>query len=175
MGSGDQNLTVQQKRIKKSLWFFSISRNAIIVLISAVLAYYFETAGPSPFILSGMLKQGLWIHSVWSSVHFCDDYYKWYIQKTLFTFTLYASRWKRKHSVTTSVNYNLFHVTSTSSGMWCVRIEYHFPLQRNPVPSSLEFSGPRKISTFQITKPTNQRADDRDLLEAHVNVSWFVY
>jgi hypothetical protein len=59
VGSGDQNLTVREKRIKKSLWFFSISRNAIIVFISAVLAYYFETAGPSPFILSGMLKQGL--------------------------------------------------------------------------------------------------------------------
>jgi hypothetical protein len=48
---------MHQKRIKKSLWFFSISRNAIIVLISAVLAYYFEMAGPSPFVLSGMLKQ----------------------------------------------------------------------------------------------------------------------
>jgi sodium-independent sulfate anion transporter 11 len=59
MGSGDRNLTIRQKRIKKSLWFLSISRNAIIVLISAVLAYYFETVGPSPFILSGMLKQGL--------------------------------------------------------------------------------------------------------------------
>jgi hypothetical protein len=59
MGSGDQNLTIHQKRVKKSLWFFSISRNAIIVFISAVLAYYFETDGLSPFILSGMLKQGL--------------------------------------------------------------------------------------------------------------------
>jgi len=59
LGSGDQNLTIHQKRIKKSLWFLSISRNAIIVFISAVVAYYFETAGPSPFILSGMLKQGL--------------------------------------------------------------------------------------------------------------------
>jgi len=59
IGSGDKNLTIQQKRIKKSLWFFSISRNAIIVFVSAVLAYSFETAGPSPFILSGMLKQGL--------------------------------------------------------------------------------------------------------------------
>jgi len=56
IGSGDQNLTIHQKRIKKSLWFFSISRNAIIVFISAVLAYYLETAGLSPFILSGMLK-----------------------------------------------------------------------------------------------------------------------
>ena len=109
LGSGDQNLTIHQKRIKKSLWFLSISRNAIIVFISAVVAYYFETAGLSPFILSGMLKQGLWIHSVWSSVRFCDAYYKWYIQKRPFTFTLYESRWKRKHSVSTSVNYNLFH------------------------------------------------------------------
>jgi len=59
MGSGDQNLTIHQKRIKKSLWFLSISRNAIIVVISAVLAYYFETAGPSPFILSGKIESGL--------------------------------------------------------------------------------------------------------------------
>jgi len=59
--------------------------------------------------------------------------------------------------------------------MWCVWIEYHFPLQMNIVPSALVFSGPRKISTFHLTKPTPHKADDRDLHEAHVSVSWFVY
>jgi sodium-independent sulfate anion transporter 11 len=53
---GDGKLITHQKKIKKSLWFISISRNAIIVLISAILAFCFEMVGPSPFILSGMLK-----------------------------------------------------------------------------------------------------------------------
>jgi hypothetical protein len=56
---GDGNLTVHKQKIKKSLWFISISRNTIIVLISAVLAFCFEMVGPSPFILSGMLKPWL--------------------------------------------------------------------------------------------------------------------
>jgi hypothetical protein len=52
----DADSTMYQKKIKKCLWFISISRNTIIVLLSAVLAFFFETAGLSPFILSGMLK-----------------------------------------------------------------------------------------------------------------------
>ncbi|XP_023723643.1 sodium-independent sulfate anion transporter isoform X4 [Cryptotermes secundus] len=56
---GDANLTTHQKKIKKCLWFISISRNTIIVLVSAVLAFLFETAGLSPFILSGQIESGL--------------------------------------------------------------------------------------------------------------------
>jgi hypothetical protein len=56
---GDGILTTHQQKIKKSLWFISISRNTIIVLISAVLAFCFEMVGSSPFILSGMLTPWL--------------------------------------------------------------------------------------------------------------------
>ncbi|XP_021925205.1 sodium-independent sulfate anion transporter-like isoform X2 [Zootermopsis nevadensis] len=56
---GERNLSKHQQKIKKSLWFISISRNTIIVLISALLAFCFEMVGPSPFILSGTIESGL--------------------------------------------------------------------------------------------------------------------
>jgi hypothetical protein len=54
---GDADITIIQKKIKKCLWFISISRNTIIVLVSAVTAFFFERGGVSPFILSGMKRQ----------------------------------------------------------------------------------------------------------------------
>lgn len=53
IGNGSE-LTKRQKILKKTLWFFSISRNAIVVLISCQVAILFESYGESPFILSGM-------------------------------------------------------------------------------------------------------------------------
>ena len=53
MGSSGRELTAHEKKLKKAFWFISISRNAIIVLISALTAFWFECFGYSPFILSG--------------------------------------------------------------------------------------------------------------------------
>jgi len=41
--------------IKKVLWYFSILRNALIVLVTSMIAYEFETnTGSIPFRLSGI-------------------------------------------------------------------------------------------------------------------------
>nr|CAD7428827.1 unnamed protein product [Timema monikensis] len=45
--------------IKKLLWFFSISRNALIVVVCSTVAYKLFNNGLSPFILSGQIKPGL--------------------------------------------------------------------------------------------------------------------
>ncbi|KAL6252201.1 hypothetical protein P5V15_007360 [Pogonomyrmex californicus] len=46
--------------IKKLLWYFSIGRNALVVLITATMAYQFETrTGSVPFKLSGKIEGGL--------------------------------------------------------------------------------------------------------------------
>ncbi|KYM92093.1 Sodium-independent sulfate anion transporter [Atta colombica] len=46
--------------IKKILWYFSIGRNALIVLISVTIAYQFEVnTGSIPFRLSGKIEGGL--------------------------------------------------------------------------------------------------------------------
>lgn len=46
--------------LKKTLWILSISRNAIIVLITAIIAYCFEQQrGSVPFRLSGVVRSGL--------------------------------------------------------------------------------------------------------------------
>ena len=42
-----------QKILKKAFWFISISRNAVIVLISSIAAFWFQSNGYSPFVLSG--------------------------------------------------------------------------------------------------------------------------
>lgn len=46
--------------IKKVLWYFSIGRNALVVLITATIAYQFEAyTGSVPFNLSGKIEAGL--------------------------------------------------------------------------------------------------------------------
>lgn len=37
------------------LWFLSVGRNAIVVLISSVISFYLHQAGQTPFVLSGRL------------------------------------------------------------------------------------------------------------------------
>ncbi|XP_036144402.1 sodium-independent sulfate anion transporter [Monomorium pharaonis] len=50
----------RNNKIKKIFWYFSIGRNALIVLITATIAYQFEAnTGSVPFILSGKIKPGL--------------------------------------------------------------------------------------------------------------------
>ncbi|XP_068084543.1 sodium-independent sulfate anion transporter [Anabrus simplex] len=50
--------TPRHKMIKKGLWFISICRNALIVLISSVIAFKLDASG-QPFILSGKVAPGL--------------------------------------------------------------------------------------------------------------------
>ncbi|XP_050581045.1 sodium-independent sulfate anion transporter-like isoform X2 [Bombus affinis] len=45
--------------LKKFLWFLSICRNALVILIASTIAFYFEKTGSSPFILSGKIQSGL--------------------------------------------------------------------------------------------------------------------
>lgn len=54
------NIKTKNDKIKKSLWLLSISRNAITVVITASIGfYYMSTKGYSPFILSGPVPSGL--------------------------------------------------------------------------------------------------------------------
>ncbi|CAG4983060.1 unnamed protein product [Colias eurytheme] len=55
----DINLPADQKGLKKALWLFSTSRNAIVVLICSVMAYVWEANSRSPFKLTGTVKDGL--------------------------------------------------------------------------------------------------------------------
>lgn len=44
---------MSKKILKKAIWFLSISRNAVCVLISCFVAYAYTTTGEPPFKLSG--------------------------------------------------------------------------------------------------------------------------
>ncbi|KAG7209638.1 hypothetical protein KM043_011285 [Ampulex compressa] len=45
--------------VKKIQWFLSIGRNAIIILITSVIAFRLDLIGSAPFILSGKVHPGL--------------------------------------------------------------------------------------------------------------------
>ena len=55
---GNDNNQIKKKNnkmyLKKVLWFLSICRNALVILFTSTLAFYFEKIGSSPFILSGL-------------------------------------------------------------------------------------------------------------------------
>ncbi|XP_068631707.1 sodium-independent sulfate anion transporter-like [Battus philenor] len=55
----DINLPSSQKGLKKTLWLLSTSRNAIIVLICSLTAFFFDRYSESPFKLTGTVKEGL--------------------------------------------------------------------------------------------------------------------
>ncbi|XP_076277026.1 sodium-independent sulfate anion transporter isoform X1 [Lasioglossum baleicum] len=44
---------------KKMLWFLSICRNALVILLASTVAFCFEHRGGSPFLLSGKIVSGL--------------------------------------------------------------------------------------------------------------------
>lgn len=46
-------------RIKKIFWFLSISKNALIVLITSLIAYFLSQSGAVPFKLTGHVPQGM--------------------------------------------------------------------------------------------------------------------
>ncbi|XP_076622162.1 sodium-independent sulfate anion transporter [Colletes latitarsis] len=45
--------------LKKILWFLSIGRNALVILITSTIAFYLQKSGSTPFILSGRMESGL--------------------------------------------------------------------------------------------------------------------
>ncbi|PNF43809.1 hypothetical protein B7P43_G07766, partial [Cryptotermes secundus] len=51
--------TKVQKAVNQFLWFISTSRNILVVVVCAVMAYLFEVHGSQPFILTGIVKAGL--------------------------------------------------------------------------------------------------------------------
>ncbi|XP_043790254.1 sodium-independent sulfate anion transporter isoform X3 [Apis laboriosa] len=60
---GNDNSQTKRKSnkmyLKKVLWFLSICRNALVILFTSTIAFYFEKIGSSPFILSGKIQSGL--------------------------------------------------------------------------------------------------------------------
>ncbi|KAI5652189.1 sulfate permease family domain-containing protein [Phthorimaea operculella] len=54
---------VQTQRVRgavaQALWFLSTTRNILVVLVCAALAYYFDTQNKTPFVLTGEVKPGL--------------------------------------------------------------------------------------------------------------------
>lgn len=42
-----------------TLWLIATARNALIVLVASVIAFYCERAGISPFILTGTVRSGI--------------------------------------------------------------------------------------------------------------------
>ncbi|XP_026470654.1 sodium-independent sulfate anion transporter-like [Ctenocephalides felis] len=55
-----KDLKVSSPVLKRTLWFISTGRNALIVLITALTAYFWErNSGKAPFILSGKVQAGL--------------------------------------------------------------------------------------------------------------------
>lgn len=60
IGSKDTaDKTKFQKLTSQFLWFMSTSRNIIVVVVCAVMAYSFEANNSQPFILTGTVKAGL--------------------------------------------------------------------------------------------------------------------
>ncbi|KAL4707479.1 hypothetical protein ACJJTC_000231 [Scirpophaga incertulas] len=43
----------------QALWFLSTTRNILVVVVCAALAYYFDTQNKAPFVLTGDVKPGL--------------------------------------------------------------------------------------------------------------------
>ncbi|XP_077293769.1 sodium-independent sulfate anion transporter-like [Arctopsyche grandis] len=54
-----KDLPIQRKLIKKTLWYIATSRNALILLITSIIAYKLELSGPAPFLLSDRIPAGL--------------------------------------------------------------------------------------------------------------------
>ncbi|KAH0945080.1 hypothetical protein HN011_004172 [Eciton burchellii] len=55
----DKENTSRNSLIKKILWYLSTGRNALIVFITATIAYQLEAAGSIPFRVSGKIESGL--------------------------------------------------------------------------------------------------------------------
>lgn len=64
--SGDESEGAHPSRLRsftaQALWFLSTTRNILVVLVCAALAYYFDTRAQAPFVLTGesCRAQALW-------------------------------------------------------------------------------------------------------------------
>ncbi|CAK1596276.1 unnamed protein product [Parnassius mnemosyne] len=67
----DLNLLANRKGLKKALWLISTSRNAVIVLLCSLLAFFLDRHSESPFKLTGTVKEGL---PTWSLPPFNTEY-----------------------------------------------------------------------------------------------------
>ncbi|XP_031837112.1 sodium-independent sulfate anion transporter isoform X2 [Nomia melanderi] len=50
---------VSNRILKKSIWFLGTGRNAIVVILCAVISYVYESRGGAPFVLTGHIEAGL--------------------------------------------------------------------------------------------------------------------
>ncbi|CAG9785900.1 unnamed protein product [Diatraea saccharalis] len=57
-GEGERGRRVRSC-VSQGLWFLSTTRNILVVLVCAALAYYFDTQQKAPFVLTGNVKAGL--------------------------------------------------------------------------------------------------------------------
>ncbi|XP_054007731.1 sodium-independent sulfate anion transporter-like [Hylaeus anthracinus] len=54
-----KDVKVSNNILKKSIWFLGTGRNALVVIICAVVSYIYENRGGAPFILTGHIDAGL--------------------------------------------------------------------------------------------------------------------
>ncbi|XP_037293798.1 sodium-independent sulfate anion transporter [Manduca sexta] len=63
LSKDESSLSARSRRLRgaaaQALWFLSTTRNILVVLVCAALAYYFDTRQQAPFILTGEVKPGL--------------------------------------------------------------------------------------------------------------------
>lgn len=54
-----KDVKVSNRVLKKSVWFLGTGRNAIVVILCAVISYVYENRGGAPFVLTGHIEAGL--------------------------------------------------------------------------------------------------------------------
>lgn len=54
-----KNATKSRRTFHTTLWLIATARNALIVLIASVIAFYCERSGSLPFILTGTVRSGI--------------------------------------------------------------------------------------------------------------------
>ncbi|RVE51301.1 hypothetical protein evm_004105 [Chilo suppressalis] len=67
----DINLSPRRKKFKKALWLLSTSRNALVVILCSVTAYFMETYSTGLFKLTGTVREGL---PSWTAPPFSTSY-----------------------------------------------------------------------------------------------------
>lgn len=54
-----KNANKSRRIFHTTLWLIATARNALIVLVASVIAFYCERIGTSPFILTGTVQSGI--------------------------------------------------------------------------------------------------------------------
>ncbi|XP_023245583.1 sodium-independent sulfate anion transporter-like isoform X2 [Copidosoma floridanum] len=55
----DVKISADRPIVSKTIWFLSVGRNALVVLICSAISFYLHQAGQTPFALSGTVRSGL--------------------------------------------------------------------------------------------------------------------